>query len=993
VIPKPAEESAGFFFVHYHPTMPDADHTHALQELARRVRGRVRAGRHDRLLYATDASIYQHTPRAVLLPADLEDAVAGVRACHELGLPVLARGGGTSLAGQGVNDAVVIDLSASCRAWSDLSPDRSSVIAEAGLAPADLNAAIAGTGAFFAPDPSTVRQATIGGCIGNNAAGAHSVLYGRTSENVEAIEACLADGTRVWFDECARRTDPHARRLAEAVADITLRHRALIRERFPTTLRRSAGYQLDCVLDQLERDPDPLSLNLSPLLCGAEGTLAVTLRARLRLHPVPRATGLAVIAFAELDEAIEAVMPLLETGPAAVELLDDLILDLARDNAVQARHVELLPDAGGQTVRAVLYVEYSGADAGEVESRLAGVRERFGAARTRLFTEPDDMHHAWALRIAGEPLLHGIPGSRTPVGFVEDNAVPPQRLAEFVREFRAIVRREETTASFYAHASVGVLHVRPLLNLKDPDDRERMQRIAKDVADLARSLGGVMSGEHGDGRARGPLLEDFFGPELMGAFREVKRAFDPGNRLNPGNIVEPGPLESITHRLRVLPEQRPVPVPETETYFEYDDQSDFAHAVERCNGAGVCRKSEGGVMCPSFRATRDEKSSTRGYGNALRLAITGQGDQRGDGVWNDPDTLATLDLCLSCKGCKSECPSNVDIARLKAEYQAQRYRTVAPSLRTRVMAGIDRWQRLGSVAPGLVNALNRFPLTSAPVRGLLGIHPERSLPRLRRSLARQWEGASDVSPDAPVVVLLADTFTMHNEPEIGLATRRVLEAFGYRVRLLPADDLARASISLGLLPRAIASADRTLARVLPLLDELDPRAVLVCEPSCLSAVTDDWLQLRLRTSRASRERLARLAMLPEQFLDSQWDRHPTRPAFTQPDGGLILHAHCHQRALTSPESSAAILRRVFPGVSLRVLDATCCGMAGSYGFSKDRYELSMRIGELGVLPAAREADDSTTLLATGTSCRHQILDGAQRTAVHPIQLLADRLGG
>ena len=842
---KPAEESAGFFFAHYHPPMPTHDHTQALDQLGQRVRGEVRAGLHDRLLYATDASIYQHTPHAVLVPDSLDDAVAGVRACHELGLPVLPRGGGTSLSGQAVNEAVVIDLSPNCRGWSELNPERASVIAEAGLAPADLNRGIAHTGQFFAPDPSTVRQATIGGCIGNNAAGAHSVLYGRTSENVEAIEACLADGTRLWFDHGAARNDPHARRLAETVAEITLRHRSLIRERFPTTLRRSAGYQLDCVLDQLEIDPDPLSLNLSPLLCGSEGTLAVTLRARLRLRPVPLATGLAVIAFAELDEAIEAVLPLLETGPAAVELLDDLILDLARDNAVQRRHVELLPDLGRETVRAVLYVEYSGADAGEVIRKLAEVRAKFGASRTKTYTEADAMQHAWALRIAGEPLLHGIPGARTPVGFVEDNAVPPERLAEFVRGFRGIVRREETTASFYAHASVGVLHVRPLLNLKDPDDRERMQRIAKDVAELAKSLGGVMSGEHGDGRARGPLLEDYFGPELMDAFREVKRAFDPGNRLNPGNIVEPGPLESITHRLRVLPEQRTVPVPETETYFEYDDQSDFAHAVERCNGAGVCRKSEGGVMCPSFRATRDEKSSTRGYGNALRMAITGQGVKDGSAIWDDPDTLETLDLCLSCKGCKSECPSNVDIARLKAEYLAQRYRTVSPTLRTRVMANIDRLQRLGSVMPGLVNALNRFPLTSAPVRGLLGIHPKRSLPRLRRALTKQWEGASDLPSEAPVVLLLADTFTMHNEPEIGLATRRVLEAFGYRVRLLPADDLSRASISLGLLPRAIASADRTLSRVLPLLDEWDPRAVLVCEPSCLSAVTDDWLQLRL----------------------------------------------------------------------------------------------------------------------------------------------------
>lgn len=950
----------------------------------------MRYSLHDRLLYATDASIYQHTPRAVVIPADVDDAADAVHACHELGLPILPRGGGTSLAGQGVNDAVVIDLSPGCRGFSELDPAASTVLAEAGLPPADLNRAIGHTGLFFAPDPSTVRQATIAGCIGNNAAGSRSVLYGRTSDSVEAVEACLADGTRLWLGPGAGRGHPEAARLATAVADITTRHARLIRERFPRTLRRSAGYQLDCVLDQLEKDPDPLALNLAPLLCGSEGTLAVTLRARLRLHPIPASVGLGVIAFADLDEAIEAVVPLLETRPSAVELLDDLILDLARTNPEQSRHVRLLPSLYGEPVRAVLYVEYSGTDESDVRARLDAVRDRFGHRRTHLHTEPGAMGDAWALRGAGEPLLHAIPGARTPVGFVEDNAVPPERLAEFVRGFREIVEREGTRASFYAHASVGVLHVRPLLNLKSPEDRDRMQRIALEVAGLAKSLGGVMSGEHGDGRARGPLLEDYFGPELMDAFREVKRAFDPGNRLNPGNIVEPGPIASITHRLRVLPESEPVPVPPTDTYFEYDDQTDFGHAVERCNGAGVCRKTSGGVMCPSYHATLDEKSSTRAYGNALRLAITGQSGPR---RWNDPDTIETLDLCLSCKGCKSECPSNVDIARLKAEYTAQRYRSESPSLATRLQAGIATIQGLASVAPGLSNALGSFRLTAAPARALLGVHPDRSLPRLRRALHKRWGTGPVLPDDAPNVVLLADTFTTHNEPEIGLATKRVLEAFGYRVHLHTADDLARAAISLGLLPRAIRAADRTLSGLLPRLDGLDPVGVIVCEPSCLSAVTDDWLQLKLRTPKRDRRRLAELAALPEHFLDRRWDSHPTRPEFDPPGGGLLFHAHCHQRALDTPDSSSAILRRVFPGVPLRVLDATCCGMAGSYGFSKRRYELSMKIGELGVLPAAREAPDSTTLLATGTSCRHQIRDGAGRVAIHPIQLLADRLRG
>jgi Fe-S oxidoreductase len=514
-----------------------------------------------------------------------------------------------------------------------------------------------------------------------------------------------------------------------------------------------------------------------------------------------------------------------------------------------------------------------------------------------------------------------------------------------------------------------------------------MIAIAQETADLAKSLGGVMSGEHGDGRARGPLLEHFYGPEIMTAFRAVKAVFDPRNLLNPGNIVEPRPIASIAQRLRIAPHERPVTVPpEIETYFDYTDAHGFDGAVEMCNGAGVCRKKQGGTMCPSYQATLDERHSTRGRGNALRLAITGQSGPL-PAAWSDPGTLETLDLCLSCKACKTECPSNVDIARLKAEFTAQRFKSLGRApLTARFFGAIRTLNRLGSLTPGLANAVNRFPLTRALANAALGFHPKRSLPLFARSLARDW--GRDAPTDGPTVALFGDCFTMFNEPGIGRATRRVLEAFGYRVVLADAGCCARAKISLGLLPEAIDEADATLARLQPLIDDPNITAILFAEPSCLSAIKDDWLSLRLRTPLDVRKRLAARSFLPEDFLHRQWDRHPKQPRFHAP-GEVLLHAHCHQKALWGAESSGALLRRVF-GEKFRTLDTGCCGMAGSFGYAKHRYDLSMKIGALTLFPALAAAP-SAAIAAPGSSCRHQIHDGAKRTAHHPMEILAESL--
>lgn len=945
----------------------------------------VRVDNHTRGLYSTDASIYQVSPLGVVLPERIEQIPQLLKLCNSHGIPVLPRGGATSLAGQCVNAALVIDVSQHCHRLLQIDPGARQCTVEPGLTIDDLNDQLRTEGLFFAPDPSTARQANIGGCIGNNAAGVHSVLYGRTSESVVGIDACLADGRRVYFGPGSATHDATARAITERVADVIGRHKALIRDRFPRTMRRSSGYQLDVVLKQLEENAwDINKVNLAPLLCGSEGTLALTLGATLRLEPLPKHKALGVLSFESVEQAIAAVSPILSLGPAGVELLDDLIMDLARGNKETATYVSVLPDT---SAKAVLFVEFFGEDDRAVKNKLDALGGLLPAIPLARFTDESSMAAAWKLRKAGEPLLHAIEGDRKPLGFVEDNAVPVEHLGEFVRRFRAIVDDEKTIASYYAHASVGVLHVRPLLDLRDSNDEQAMHRIASRVADLAIELGGVPSGEHGDGRARGPFIERAFGPELLGAFREVKAIFDPQNLLNPGNIVEPGPVESISAHTRIRPGERQTRVGALDTYYQYKPEHGFAHAIELCNGAGVCRRKEGGVMCPSYQATLDERHSTRGRGNALRLAITGQTDlsrePSGEPVFNDKDTLETLDLCLSCKGCKSECPSSVDIAKYKSEYLAQGYRETGVPLKVRVMSNIHALNRLGARTPRLANAAQQFPPIRSLINHALGVHPKRSLPEFGRPIRRRAIGAGD----APAVVLLSDTFTTHNEPHIARACATLLERLGYRVGVEPVSDLGRAAISLGNLDHAVQDADRTLDRLSAMIEDDSIEALLIPEPSCLSALCDDWADLKLRHDRALIDRLIAKAALPETFVDRFWDRHPRRLTPKPISGSIVLHGHCHQKALWGDSTSSAVFERLYPG-RVRVLQTGCCGMAGSFGYAEHRFELSMKIGAQTLFPAVRSLKEGDVLIAPGTSCRHQILDATAHHALHPIEALA-----
>jgi FAD/FMN-containing dehydrogenase/Fe-S oxidoreductase len=1058
-------------------TLSDADRERIAADLRRLAGGDVRFDRHNRLLYSTDASLYQVEPIGVFLPSTVDGVGPMLAYCAASGVAVLPRGGGTSLAGQCTNAAVVLDLSAGCRRVTSLDVATRRCRVEPGIGIDELNRELEArkSGLFFAPDPATVAQAAIGGCIGNNAAGARSIRYGRTSENLAGVNVFLSSGDPVWLGPGAGRLSPTALRLAERVAAVVRECAEEIRSRFPKLIRRNAGYGLDLIVQQLDRGVAEEDLDLSGLICGSEGTLAVVVGADLKLEPVPKARGLAVATFDDLEAAIAAVVPILATRPSAVELLDDVVLLAADGNAECRLYVELLPRIEGRKPAAVLYVEYQaegeGEPAGELEGHFAALRQVVPQAAMATYRDPASMGRAWMLRKSGEALLHGLPGTRKPVTFVEDNSVPVEQLSRFVAEFKHIVARHGTDAAYYAHASVGVLHIRPMLNLHEPGDRAAMQAIASEVAELARQCGGVMSGEHGDGRARGPLLEAFYGPVIMEAFRQVKRIFDPAGILNPGNIVGAGPLASITQDLRIDAVAPGIDVDTIATYYNYP--GGFAEATELCNGAGFCRKTAGGAMCPSYRATLDERHSTRGRANAIRVAVTGQmsggaaqreavGDalvpplaapqiggasisplaasQIGEasipplaasrvndvtrpivGVpnqpirdaasgnvdaspnnpspgprWGDPGVLETLDLCLSCKACKTECPSNVDVAQLKSEYLAQTYRqTGGPPLRARVFGNVRLLNRIGSLTPGLANWVNRLKPVQRLIGRLLGLAEQRSLPPFAPSLHRWFrKHRSPVAAQARRVVLWPDCFSTYSEPAIGRSAVAVLEALGYRVELPAGGCCARPMISNGLLDHGAKVADRTLRAMRDAIESVDVAAIIVLEPSCLSAIQDDWLKLKLQTDIATRRRLADKAMLLEQFVERNWEKHPVKPGPLRGLDGrrIVFHGHCHQKALWGTESSAAALRRV-AGDRLDVLPSGCCGMAGAFGYTQDHYEISMKIGELSVFPPIRAAADDAVIVAPGTSCRHQIRDGTGRESLHPAEVLAMALGG
>ncbi len=978
------------------PAVSDSgEYSDAIKALLEVDVGEVRLNALDRRLYATDASNYQVEPLAVVICKTPEQVSRLAAFCQKYHLPLLPRGGGTSLAGQCTNRAVVADLSGPFRQIFGVDRDGRTCRVQAGTTIDDVNNYLKSQGEdlFFAPDPATLSQATIGGCIGNNAAGARSLRYGRTSENITTLEAVLADGTMVQFAPGAGRSNQRVADLATAVAAVVLKHRETIRSRFPRLNRRNAGYALDMILDQLDAGCQPIDLNLAPLICGSEGTLAIVLAATLKLWPTPKSRSLYLLRFASLDGAIAAVSPLLKLHPTAIELMDNMVLQAAALNTAATaimHELGIVNPAGqsaGAAIAAVLLVEFqhdrdasADAEPGELESRMRAVA---GVTDMEIL-DAQKQSSAWQLRRSAEALLHAFSADTKPVTFVEDNAIPVAQLSHFVHGVEEIVSRHNTSAAYYAHASVGVLHIRPLLNLHSADGREAMVNIAVEVARLARDCGGVMSGEHGDGRVRGPLLEEFFGSEIMEAFVKIKQIFDPAGILNPGMIVGAGKPASIAQQLR-FDQISPTAVSKLQPIFDYAEQGTWVGAVEMCNGAGFCRKLGPGTMCPSYRATLDEKHSPRGRANALNFAML---SPVGEPKLNDPDTLATLDLCLSCKACKTECPSNVDIGKLKAEYYAATYRAVGHiPLAAQFVGRIRLLNQLASYMPLIANGVTQAGWFRRWILPRLGITPEHPLPLFQKHLQRRLRQAGIPSrrPGRPCVVLFLDCFTGYTDSPVGVAAVNLLQRMDYDIVVANAGCCGRSMMSVGMLEMARDTATRTLRRLHSYARELAPEAILFLEPSCQSAAIDDW---KVLLSAVDREKLTSLPPLlsVEEFVARRTDllKHNKRTSALMTP--VIFHGHCHQKALWGTQAMQQLLSQFADGHG-QILPTGCCGLAGAFGYGLKRYEVSKAIFAAPEFDPIRRSNETDMILASGTSCRAQIRHLSGRNAMHPVEWL------
>ena len=1061
------------------------------------LEGEVRFDRYSRALYSTDASLYQMQPIGVVIPKHRQDVITTVQIAAERDVPILPRGGGTSLAGQSVGEAIVLDMSKYMNALLEVNVAAQWARVQPGIVLDELNHRLKPHGLMYAPDVATSSRANVGGTIGNNSAGSHSLIYGKTIDHVMSLDLVLSNADEITASPISltelaakQQGDSLEANIYRELCRICAENADEIRKRYPRILRRVAGYNLDeFVPNAGSKEVTPYRrdgcdeehpFSLSKILVGSEGTLTTTVEATVNLVPVPKMTALCVVHFETLVASMEAMQPILACEPTAVELIDKTILDMTRGSLEFSRVTTFIQ---GEPA-ALLAVEFYGESAAELHAQLDRLEKTlksagFGYAFVRCFTA-EEKARVWETRKAGLGLLMGMKGDAKPVGFVEDAAVPIENLPEYVRRFEEIVTAHDTTAAYYAHASVGLLHNRPIVNLKSEADIQKMHSIAREVRDLLLELDGAMSGEHGDGLVRSEWLESMFGAQIYHALREVKNAFDPGGIMNPGKIIDAPPM---TENLRFGPKYNTIDI---DTYYDFSSQDGFGGAIEMCNGVGACRKTLTGTMCPSFIGTREEEHSTRGRANALRSVISGALPHT---EFTSERLYEVLDLCLGCKACKAECPSNVDMAKIKYEVLAHYHKANGLPLHRRMFGEIavlapfgsafapfSNWAVNNALAKWLAEKLlgvdrrremptfvrptftqwfrktSKARLQSAPTRGRgfpqsapLGRHDVRqsaspgsgdiqqSAPLGRRGLQPRngsaapnrppgsgdvpqgsplgshdvqqsaSPGSRDIQQDAPLgrrglqprngsaatnrtVVLFADTFMNYSEPAIGKAAVEVLEALGFTVILPKKRCCGRPLISEGMLDRAIENARYNIASLSQYADEGVP--IIGCEPSCTSALTDDYVEL---VNTPAAKRVADATCSFEEFI-AQLDEHgQVSLEFTEEARDVLLHAHCHQRALVGIQPTVQMLS-LPPGHNVTVIDSSCCGMAGGFGYEKGHYELSLKIGELRLFPTVREKlADGVTLTAPGFSCRHQLEHATGVLPKHPIEVFREAM--
>jgi FAD/FMN-containing dehydrogenase/Fe-S oxidoreductase len=958
-----------------------------LNDLGRRVVGELRTDQYSRMLYSTDASLYQVMPYGVLIPKSVEDVHAAVELSAKYKIPIVPRAGGSSLAGQSVNEALIIDMSRHLDQVLELNTEEKWVRVQPGMVLDELNLYLRDKGLQFGPDPASSNRAGMGGIVSNNSTGSHSIMYGMTADHVLAMNVILSDGTSTHFGplsaaELGLRQQRHGLegQIYRRIATLAAMNADVIRAGTPRHWRRCGGYNLERFIDggvSYHSPADP-RFNLANLVCGGEGTLSVITDIKLNLVPLPKKTALAIVHFNTIFDALLAVPLILEVNPSAVELLDNLGLTLCRDVPAYGRLLQTFIEG---EPNCLLVTEFYGESEAELKSKLARLtallhQHKVGATTVVPAFSPQVQANVWKVRKVGLGLLMSIKGDHKPIPFIEDAAVPVEHLADYVTKVERYCNDLGTKAVYYAHASAGCLHIRPLINTKLASEVAKLPDIASFAVELLRGYGGTFSSEHGDGRARSWLNEKFFGPELYKLYQELKQTFDPHNMLNPGNIVNAPPM---TQDLRYGESYRVLPI---RTQLDFSEEDGFDRAIEMCNGAGICRKKTTGTLCPSFMVTREEEDSTRGRANALRAALSGTLPPQ---ELTSKRMYEVMDLCIECKACKAECPSSVDMAKIKFEFLAHYHDANGTPLRSRLFAHIATLSRLNSgiLAPFVNKSLNNS-LVRQLMEQLLGISSQRPLPTFASQPFTTWfkKRQRNTISHQGQVVLFHDTFNTYNYPTIAVAATEVLEAAGFEVLLPGHKCCGRPMISKGLVKEARAAAEDTIKRLAPFAKAAIP--IVGLEPSCLLTLRDEYLYLL--PNNPDVKLVAEHAYSFEEFMAQKADAGQLQLTFSEQKRHLLLHGHCHQKALVGTAASKRTLL-LPPNYTLAEIDSGCCGMAGSFGYEAEHVDISLKMAERRLLPAVRNASHHTIIVASGVSCRQQIKDGTGRRALHPAEVL------
>ncbi len=933
----------------------------AFDRLRNSVRGEVLVDDYSLGMYATDASIYQIRPVAIVLPKDKGDVKEAIAFAYTNKISILPRGAGTSLAGQTVGESMILDFSKYMNTLLEINASEKWVRVQPGMVRDDLNAELKPYGLHFAPDPATGSRANVGGMVGNNSSGTKSILYGKTVDHVLEASVLLADGTELHLQNFSPKEYRKKALQMDREGEIYRSFKKLvdthfeeIKKRFPKVMRRVGGYNLD---EFVYTD----HWNLGKLVCGSEGTLATTLELKLNLVDLPRHRSVCVVHFSEVLEAISTVRSILPYKPSAIEILDKTVVDLSRENLTTRHHCHFLEG----NPAAILIVEFYGDSPEDVMDRpkrmIAGLKSDNRGYAYPLFPEGEACEDVWVIRKKGLGLMLGMKGNKKPLAFIEDAGIPSEHLSEYIEQVLKVCEKHGTKAAMYAHASVGVIHVRPILDLRLAEDIERLKRITDDTFELVMKYKGSWSGEHGDGLVRSAYNKRFFGETLYDAFLGVKKLFDPDNLMNPGKIVE---AQTIEHNLRYGTAYRDEPV---KSEYKYSAEEGFEASVHMCTGVGECRKLLGGTMCPSFKATRDEEHSTRGRANALRMAMSNQFGKEG---LSSKRLHEVMDLCLSCKACKSECPSNVDMAKMKSDTLQMYYDEHGITFRDRLIrdsakaaANVSGWKA------GIVNTVQRSGLFRSVLQSTANFDKRRTLPDFARQPFYKWfaNNAHKTNKGDKKVVLYADTYLNYHEPHIGISALQLLNSCGYEVILANVGCCQRPKISHGFLRNAKKEGAKTLDGLKTFLAE--GLKVVVCEPSCASALNDDLPDMIADTAMA--EQLINGVVMIDVFLADEFEKGRLNVHFEPISKALAIHGHCHQKALYGTDSMKRLLKD--SGKGIEEIPSGCCGMAGSFGYEKEHYDLSEKIGKEILFPAVEKLQKDHEIVACGFSCRHQIL--------------------